>query len=303
MKKRKKLFNIATKHSLAGLIFVTPWIIGFLVFFLYPLEQSVIYSLNKVTITAKGRGFTPVGFDNFNFFFTKEPAFIEGLVAFIKNVVLEVPLILVFSVVLAILLNQKVKLKGIFRTLFFLPIIVVSGPVISMISGDGTATVPIIEQYHVYDMINAALPRFLIDPVSNLFSQLIFILWYSGVPILIFFSGLQKIDVSLYEASSIDGASSWVSFWKIVLPAIKGLILINTMYIIVFLASSENNYLVIRIKEIMKDPSRGGYGAAAAGAWIYSISIALLLLISYLLFGREAKSKVKHSQIIRKRGY
>lgn len=303
MKKRKKLLNITTKHSIAGLVFVTPWILGFLVFFLYPLEQSIVYSLNKVTITANGRSLTPVKFENFNFFFTKEPGFIENLVAFIKNVVLEVPLILVFSVVLAILLNQKVKLKGFFRTLFFLPIIVVSGPVINMISGEGGASIPLIEQYHVYDMINQNLPHFLVDPVSNLFSQLIFILWYSGVPILIFFSGLQKIDVSLYEAASIDGASSWVSFWKIVLPAIKGMILINTVYIIVFLASSENNNLVIRIKELMKDPARGGYGVAAAGAWIYSISITLLLLISYILFGREAKSKVKHARITRKRGY
>jgi ABC-type sugar transport system permease subunit len=142
-----------------------------------------------------------------------------------------------------------------------------------------------------------------VEPVTNLFSQLILILWYSGVPILIFFAGLQKINVSLYEASSIDGASSWVSFWKIVLPSIKGMILINAVYIIVFLATSEINELIIWIRDSMLDASKRGFGVASAAAWLYSLSIALLLLISYLLFGREAKVKVKHARIVRKRGY
>jgi ABC-type sugar transport system permease subunit len=205
--------------------------------------------------------------------------------------------------VLALLLNQKVKLKGVFRTLFFLPIIVVSGPVINMLLNEGASTIPLIEQYGFYDMINKTLPYFLVEPVTTLFSQLILILWYSGVPILIFFAGLQKIDIALYEASSIDGASSWVSFWKIVLPSIKGMILINAIYIIVFLATSEINELIIWIRDSMLDASNRGFGVASAAAWVYSVSIALLLLVSFLLFGRDAKVKVKHAQITRKRGY
>jgi ABC-type sugar transport system permease subunit len=112
MKRRKKILTMSAKHSIAGLIFVTPWIAGFLIFFLYPLYQSLVFSFNKVTITAKGRSLSPVGFDNYRYFFTKDPYFVERLVAFLKDIILEVPLILVFSLILALLLNQKVKLKN-----------------------------------------------------------------------------------------------------------------------------------------------------------------------------------------------
>lgn len=303
MKKRKKMFNMAFKHSMTGLIFVTPWIAGFLIFFLYPLYQSVVYSFSSVTITAKGRKLAFNGLTNFKYLFSKDPYFIERLMEFFKGIILEVPLILVFSLVLALLLNQKIKLKGLFRTLFFLPIIVVSGPVMNMLLNEGSSTIPLIEQYGIYEIINNSLPYFLVEPITTLFSQLILILWYSGVPILIFFSGLQKIDVALYEASSIDGASSWISFWKIVMPAIKGMLLINAVYIIVFLATSEINTVIIWIRESMLDASNRGFGIASAAAWIYSISIGLLLLISYLLFGREPKAKIKRAQIIRRRNY
>ncbi|MFV0341502.1 MAG: carbohydrate ABC transporter permease [Anaerocolumna sp.] len=303
MKKRKKLFSMSFKHSMTGLIFVTPWIIGFLVFFLYPLYQSVIFSFSKVTITAKGRNMSFIGTKNFEYFFSKDPYFIERLVEFFKGIILEVPLILVFSLTLALLLNQKIRAKGLFRTLFFLPIIVVSGPVMNMLLNEGSSTIPLIEQYGIYEIVNNSLPNFLVEPITTLFSQLILILWYSGVPILIFFAGLQKIDISLYEASSIDGASSWISFWKIVMPSIRGMVLINAIYIIVFLATSEINAVIIWIRESMLDASNRGFGVASAAAWIYSICIALLLLVSYLLFGREAKDKVKHAQITRRRGY
>jgi ABC-type sugar transport system permease subunit len=303
MRKRKKILSMAFKHKLTGLLFITPWILGFGIFFLYPLYQSVVYSFSSVKITAKGRKLSFAEFDNFNYFFAKDPYFMERLLEFFKEIVMAVPLILVFSLVIALLLNQKIKLNGLFRTLFFLPIIVVSGPVMNMLMNEGSTTIPLIEQYGIFEIINNNVPRLLNEPITTLFSQLIMILWYSGVPILIFHSGLQKIDGALYEASSIDGASSWVSFWKIVLPSIKGMILINAIYIIVFLATSEINSVIIWIRESMLDASKRGFGVASAAAWIYSISIAALLLISYLLFGRDTKDKVKHAVITRKRGY
>ncbi len=214
-----------------------------------------------------------IGTKNFKYFFSKDPYFIERLVEFFKGIILEVPLILVFSLTLALLLNQKIRMKGLFRTLFFLPIIVVSGPVMNMLLNEGSSTIPLIEQYGVYELINNNFPYFLVEPITNLFSQLILILWYSGVPILIFFAGLQKIDISLYEASSIDGASSWISFWKIVMPAIKGMILINAVYIIVFLATSEINAVIIWIRESMLDASNRGFGVASDLFYLYWFTI------------------------------
>ena len=285
--------GITKRHGLIGLIFVFPWIVGFLIFFLRPLIQSVSFSLNNVVITAKGRKMNFVAFGNYTDIFTKDAYFVDRLVGFFKDIILQLPLILVFSLMIAILLNQSIKCSGLFRTIFFLPIVVVSGPVLSMLMQNGSATIPLIEQYGVYDIIEESVPYFLQEPISNLFGELLLILWYSGVPTLIFFSGLKKIDVCLYEASYMDGASSWVTFWKIVLPSLRGMVLINSIYVTVFLATSELNEVIILIRSNMLDSSRG-FGIASAMAWIYTLCILLLILICYLLFGREKKEKVLH---------
>lgn len=294
MKKRKKILKLSTRHSLVGWIFMLPWTIGFVIFFAYPLIQSVVFSLNKVVITAQGRKMNYVGSGNFADIFTKDAAFVERLSNFLVELILELPLIIVFSLVIAILLNQKVKCKGLFRTLFFLPIIVVSGPVLNMLLNTGSTTIPLIEQYGVYDAISGFLPSYLQQPVQTLFSELLLILWYSGVPTLIFFAGLQKIDASLYEAAYMDGASSWVSFWKIVLPSMRGMILIGCIYVTVFLATSEINDVIILIRDYMLNVNKG-FGISAAMSWIYSLCILAAIGLCYLLFGHKRKTKVKHS--------
>ena len=294
MKKRKKILKLSTRHSLVGWIFMLPWTIGFVIFFAYPLIQSVVFSLNKVVIAAQGRKMNYVGSGNFADIFTKDAAFVERLSNFLVELILELPLIIVFSLVIAILLNQKVKCKGLFRTLFFLPIIVVSGPVLNMLLNTGSTTIPLIEQYGVYDAISGFLPSYLQQPVQTLFSELLLILWYSGVPTLIFFAGLQKIDASLYEAAYMDGASSWVSFWKIVLPSMRGMILIGCIFVTVFLAMSDINDVIILIRDYMLNVNKG-FGISAAMSWIYSLCILAAIGLCYLLFGHERKTKVKHS--------
>lgn len=292
--KKKKALSLSARRNLTGVLFVLPWIIGFIVFFACPLVQSVMYSLNSVVFTAKGRNLNFVGVGNYRDIFTKDAYFMGRLLNFMLELAMELPLIIVFSLIIAILLNQKIKCRGLFRTLFFLPIIVVSGPVLGMLMDTGATTIPLIEQYGVYELIGSVLPEYLKEPVGTLFGELLLILWYSGVPTLIFFAGLQKIDGSLYEASYMDGASSWVSFWRIVLPSIKGMILINCIYVTVFLASSELNDVIILIRDYMLDVSKG-FGFASAMAWVYSVCIVLAVALCYLLFGRKAKTKVRHS--------
>lgn len=236
---------------------------------------------------------TGVGFANYIEIFQKDIYFTERVQSFFVNTLFSLPVILIFSLLIAMLINQKIKGKGLFRTLFFLPIIVVSGPVLEMLMGEGATTVPLIEQYGLYSILGE-LPYFLIEPITYLFSQLIMILWYSGVPILIFLAALQKIDTVLYEAALIDGASSWVAFWKITLPALRMMILINAIYTLVFLATSEINEVIILIRSNMLSPDKG-YGIASAMAWSYSLGIALALGVCYLVIGRDKPAKEKHA--------
>ena len=123
----------------------------------------------------------------------------------------------------------------------------------------------------------------------SLFSELLLILWYSGVPTLMFLAGLQKVDRTLFEAAFVDGASDWVAFWKITLPSIKGMILVNSIYVTVFLATAETNEVISLIQDNMFDASKG-FGIASAMSWIYSLCIVLIIAVCYLLFGREGRA-------------
>lgn len=288
---KKPRIGLVTRREMKGYLFLLPWIIGFICFFAVPLVQSFIYSLSNVKITASGRKMSFAGLDNFDYIFTKDTVFTEQLTNFYTDAVLRLAVILVFSLVIAMMLNQPIRGKGIFRTLFFLPIVVVSGPVLERLVNEGATTVPLIETYGVNGIVEALLPPMLARPMSGLFSQLILVLWYSGVPILIYMTGLQKIDGSLYEAAMIDGANGWVAFWKITLPALRPMILINGVYILVFLATTGLNEVMATINERMfQSTAGGGYGIATAMAWVYTLTLAMALGVLMLLT-REHKHK------------
>lgn len=290
VKMKAKWFGVTRRRNMIGYLFVLPWIAGFAMFFAYPMGQSLRYAFSDVRVTATGLRIEPIGFENFSYIFTRDIYFMERLQNFFVNTILSLPVILIFSLIIAMLINQKIRLKGLFRSLFFLPIIVVSGPVLNMILSEGAGSIPLIERYGLYALINDYVPVFFQEPVTYLFSQLVLILWYSGVPILVFLSSLQKIDKSLYEAALIDGASNWVAFWKITLPAVKPMIVINGVYTIVFLATSEINEVIILIRSNMMNPNVG-YGVASAMAWVFAAGIVLLLGLLWLLLGREKKEK------------
>lgn len=284
--------GLVTRREMKGYIFLIPWLIGFAAFFVVPLVQSVWYSWHDVKVTANGLKMIPVGWENYRYIFQGDTIFVEQLGNFFTDAVLRLAVILVFSLVIAMMLNQPLKGKGIFRTLFFLPIIVVSGPVLNRLVNEGATAVPLIESYGVNGIVEAMLPPMLARPLSSLFSQLILVLWYSGVPILIYMTGLQKIDSTLYEASMIDGANGWISFWKITLPALRQMILINGVYTLVFLATTGLNEVIATINERMfSDSSRGGgYGIASAMAWVYALCLGAALIV-LLLITKERKGK------------
>ena len=288
---KKPRIGLVTRREMKGYLFLLPWLIGFVCFFAVPLVQSLIYSMSNVKITAAGRKMSFVGWDNFSYIFTQDTVFTEQLSSFYTDAVLRLAVILVFSLVIAMMLNQPLKGKGIFRTLFFLPIVVVSGPVLERLVNEGATTVPLIESYGVGGIVETLLPPMLARPLSGLFSQLILVLWYSGVPILIYMTGLQKIDGSLYEAAMIDGANNWVVFWKITLPALRPMILINGVYILVFLATTGLNEVIATISDRMfLATAGGGYGIASAMAWVYTVTLGIALGVLMLLT-REHKPK------------
>ncbi|RXI96248.1 sugar ABC transporter permease [Anaerobacillus alkaliphilus] len=277
------------RKSMYGYLFISPWLVGFLIFVVWPLGQSFYFSLNNMRITPTGLQFRYVGFNNYLDVWLKDMFFIQELLQFVLHILLRVPVIVVFALIIAMLLNEKVRFQGVFRTIFFLPVIVASGPVIDQLVSQGATTVPMVDQGVIISVLTAFFPMWLAQVIGQLFNQIIIILWYSGVQILIFLAVLQKIDAALYEAAKIDGASGWECFWKITLPSIKPIILINFVYTLVFLANSSQNTIINLIYTNMFSATRG-YGFASAMAWMYAVIISILLLIIFLVF-REKETK------------
>lgn len=292
-KKRKS--NILGRKARAGFCFILPWLIGFAIFVLWPMIQSFWYSLNTVRIRPTGRVFRFTGASNYQNVWLKDMLFVQELGSFLVSTLLRVPIIIIFALMIAMLLNGRLRFKGAFRTIFFLPVIIASGPVMNELVNQGATSVPLLDQGSINEILTTVLPVWLAAPIADLFGQIIVILWYSGVQILIFIAGLQKIDKSLYEAAKIDGGSAWECFWKITLPMLKPMILLNAVFTIVTLANNGQNNIINLIYNNMFAATRG-YGFASAQAWMYAVIVFLIVGVVFLAFKDEQPRKKKKAR-------
>lgn len=295
-RKKAKPGRLATREAITGLMFITPWIVGALVFLIYPLGCSFYYALNNIRSTSFGMRFNYVGQENFTQILTADKDFSKVLINYVISTIVTTPIIVVFALIIAIMLNQNIKGKGIFRLIFFLPVIIVSGPILGMLNDQGAGSISALDTQAITTAIEGTLPSAVSEPICDLFENMVTILWYAGVPILLFLSSLQKIDRAMYEAAKIDGGSGWECFWKITLPNIKPMILLSCVYTIVFMSNNDQNAIIELIKNSMfsGDPAQG-YGYASAMAWMYSLVVVLIVVLFAVLF--LAKKDVYEKQV------
>ena len=317
MKREKKIKpgQLEKRENNDGYLFILPWLIGFLVLVLWPMVQSFQFSLNKIKLLPTGMAKLYVGFENYCQIFLTDTEVIMGLETYLMETLIAVPVIVAFALIIAMLLNQNIACRGIFRMIFFLPIIIASGPVMQQLADQEAASIPMMNVTMIEQLLDEYLPGILAASLTSVFSNMITLLWYAGVQILIFLAALQKIDTSLYEAAKIDGGSKWECFWKITLPTIKPMILLNVVYTVIFMSNNEQNGLIVLIYDTMLSAT-GGYGYASAMAWLYSvIESAIVILFAVLIMGRkdvyerrakkyrrELKKEKRLEKKIRKRG-
>ncbi|MBQ6528296.1 MAG: sugar ABC transporter permease [Clostridia bacterium] len=296
---QKKPIQRNVRESLWGYFFILPWMIGICIFFLSGVANSLLYSfynlkldngLQLIPLTGEdalgNTVYTPLA--NYMSVINKELNYPITLANFAVSLILQLPVIIAFSLIIALMLNGKLKGRGIFRTIFFLPVIIATGPVMSQLTAQGVSSVPMVSQ-NVIASVLADMPEFIATPINDLFSQLILILWNSGIQILIFLAGLQKVTTTMYEAAKIDGASPWETFWKITLPTLRPMILLNSIYTVVTLATNSTNPIIDLIYNATYAVTKG-YSYAAAMTWMYTVVVAILLLITFLLI-KEKKEK------------
>jgi ABC-type sugar transport system permease subunit len=275
------------RDSLVGGAFVLPWVIGFLLLTLYPLIRTVHMSFNTVKISSHGISLNSVGMENYREIFTMDVTFLNSLWGYIKEIIVYVPLILVFSLIIAMLLNQGLKGTGILRTIFFLPVIITSGPVIQHLTNNGALHMPGNSALIASFFASGALPLWAINILAFLIDSFTTILWNCGLQILVFLAGLQKIDPNVIEAARIDGASTWEIFWKITIKIINPLIVLNMLFTVIVLSSFSINPIITKIKADLFDAERGfGYGAALSLVY-FVIEVAVIGLGLLLVMQRK----------------
>ena len=203
------------------------------------------------------------------------------LLASLASVLLGTPLVVVFSLVIALLLNRKFRGRTVYRIVFFLPVVIMSGPVMSELMTESSAmsiNMDIMGLRSILMKLDYGWARILMTFLSNF----VRILWFCGVQIIVFLAGLQKVDRNMYEAAAIDGATAWEAFWKITLPHLRPIILLNAIYTIIEMGTAADDATNGKIVGAIRDIARP-YSYAAVLSWIYAFGLLLLILLAFLL--------------------
>ena len=277
--------TLTTRNSLKGLVFVLPYIIGIIAFFIYPICLSLKLSVaEEIKIVGmKVSGFT---FEHFVRAFVVDVDFLPAFGESVTMTLTQFPLTIVLSLIIAILLNRDIKCRGLFRVIFFIPFLLGSGEVMQQLLNQGVdrAVLNVTDGRLIPYNVLAYFGATIIETVETIMGVLVKVLWGSGVQILLFLSGLQSISSSLYEAARIDGATEWEIFWKVTVPMISPMLLLNVVYTVVNSFTDINNPLLTYINTYGFVNAEFSYSAALG--WIYFLFIGLLVA---LIFGIMAK--------------
>lgn len=282
------------QKAMWGFIYVLPWLLGFIFFFFVPLISSLRFSLSKVEANSGGIIVNFIGFKNYIEALTINTSFNRILTESITNMVVNVPLVVIFSLFLAVLLNQKFIGRTFARAIFFLPVILASGVIMAL---DSTSLIQAVNDSNAGGLVVGGLSSFelsmmmedaganesIINYLTGAVDRIYQIVSQSGVQILIFLAGIQTISPQLYEASKMEGATGYEAFWKITFPMVSPLILVNVIYTII------DSFSRNAMTDLIRDTgfTAFNFGLSSAMAWIYFLAVSLILLISSYLISRK----------------
>ena len=294
-KKSRKGSYMARKQNRLGYFFMSPWILGFVVFTLIPFIMTIILSFCSVSSTIKGYELSFIGLDNYYTAFFRNTEFVPALLSFLGMVIPYTFIIIVVSFILAYLLNRIRVGRTIMRIIYFLPIIILSGPVMSQILDSANEAITlsqgvseVYKSIWIFRILYNYSPSFTLF-LEEIFDQLSMILWFTGIPIVLFISTLQRINSSLYEAARIDGATEWQILWKVTVPMAKPTALVASIFTIVQLGAYDTSDIYSLIKTATNNTA-SGLGYAATYAWLYGVTVLLVIGAAFLIF-REKKVK------------
>ena len=301
--RKKSRASLDARKARSGCLFLLPFIIGLLIIYFPIIADSINFSFAEVT-TQTGGGYKVehVGFENYKYAVVEDMQYTTELVSGIKALLFDIPAIVIFSLFMAVLLNQKMLGRAAFRAIFFIPVILCTGMIdeidssnklteymsdssqsIDMGSGNDTvnAVVSMTDIQWMFDSmkVGTELTQYVVNIMNNIYD----IINRSGVQMLIFLAGLQSISPSIYESCSIDGASGWEAFWKITIPMVSPMILVNAIYTVIDALTSATNPVMSYISGVYSG-SGGGRELSSAMAWMYFlIVLGIIGLVAAIL--------------------
>lgn len=283
---------MARREALAFYAFISPWLIGFLVFTLYPMLASAYYSLTVYNVV----DMKFVGLQNFQEL-VADKKFYWSLWVTAKYTLIGVPLGIASALAVAVLLNQKVPFLSFWRTLYYLPS-VITGVAVAMLWQWVLNPEYGLFNYLVFDPLGIKGPRWFWSEQWVIPAYWIMGLWGIGGTMVIYLAGLQGVPTALYEAAEIDGASSWQRFWKITIPMISPVILFTLItnligalqmftqaYVISNGLGGPNNASLLYVLYLFLNGFRWfRLGYASALAWVlFAVIITLTLVLLRVL--------------------
>ncbi len=304
-KKKKKIPSLDRKKSRAGWLFVLPFLIGLVFIYLPILWESISYSFYNYTMVDGIVTKEFAGFKHYTTAITGDAAFAQSLLTGLKEMAFDIPAILIFSLFVAVILNQKMVGRAAFRAIFFLPVVVSTGIMESVMSssygasggqmdlGDGAVSEDAEAQLQTSTAIEALLVRIfeglgfgtgLVTYISSAVASISGIINRSGVQILIFLAALQSISPAIYESCQIDGATSWETFWKITFPMVSPMILVNAVYTIIDSFTTDSNSVMQLINNTYMGVQEGAKNISAAMGWMYFLVVLAVVGVIAAIF-------------------
>lgn len=297
MKKQKKKKTLAFKNAVAGYLFIAPFILGFILFMVVPLGQSLMMTFNEVDLGTGGFVMKWIGIKNYKDAFTVDPEFVPFLLRELGTMILNTPATLIFSFFIALLLNQTFKGRGAVRAIFFLPVILSSGVIVGIEYNNALLQdmKEVISKTSNDTSVTGVLESILVtsdsSPISMMFyyvfeiiNKVYDIAIASGIQIIMFLSALQTISPSMFEAAKIEGCTAWESFWKITFPMVSSMILVNVVYTVIDFFLKTDNQVMTKISE---EVGKLNYGFSSAMAWVYFLCVIVILGIVSLIISKR----------------
>lgn len=292
------------RRAKMGWFFIMPWLIGVVLFFLQALVQVVRYAFTNLTFNAEtGMELIPLDglFDNFIFAFREDANFPQRLSQSLTSMLYQIPVILIFSLFIAIVLNQKFRGRGFMRAVFFLPVIITSGVIGTVINssmsnvtlGSDSSTAMFDASLLTESLISFGLPDQVVNVLGSAVSNVADLVWKSGVQILIFLMGILSIPESHYDVAKVEGADGWETFCKVVFPAVSPYIILNFVYTMIDIFVSYDNTVMRWIISLMEGTK---YSYAAAMALSYFVIVVLIIgviSLPFVIYSSKRKGKAK----------